>query len=621
MNQYVAAIHGGVSALMLIIVGYICTWLKFVPLKDFSTLNLYTAKCCFFFMTFKSLAGKDKAQLDFRPLLISTLMSLSLYILMALIIIFILPKSFFKAKKTDNTYQKPNQEINKNIEKQINGNNKNTTIDETRNDSESQYSNSSTNEDGSTSSSTPEVLFEEVITHPNHLNTNHHHHNADEQRKNQQTIINGMNPKDNHQDENILLKKSEKSKLFRKKKEFDTPEDKFGIFLSTAFPTVYVNYLISGLPIFLSLWDESETAVITMMLITNEIVSLPILLLLSNFRRVYVAKKDIKNKKEKKEIKENDKLSILTIIGNSNSTDQDQVVSSLPSNSDSQPIDEENNKNTKQPSIDDNLDDEESSEKSNSTKSDTENIKQQEKLENSDIENSNLVKESESKQQQEENSKNSSNESETIHKKISRISNSNMESAELNNKNDDSTINSNEIINDYKDEEEEFIFSGKKIVLEILNTLIHNMFLVGIVAGFVYLAITSKVCTFLYQLMTLLSNCVLPFSLFSVGAYLSSQSLISCNWMVFLFSLVARLIVGPILAGLFCYALKFPGRLARQCIVIATMPTRVTCAAITENEGLGVGVSSTMIMWSCVFMVPAVVLWMWALNYAHLFED
>ena len=87
--------------------------------------------------------------------------------------------------------------------------------------------------------------------------------------------------------------------------------------------------------------------------------------------------------------------------------------------------------------------------------------------------------------------------------------------------------------------------------------------------------------------------------------------------MVFLFSLVGRLIVGPVLAGVFCYALKFHGRLAHQCIVIATMPTRVTCAAITENEGLGVGVSSAMIMWSCVFMVPMVVLWMWVLNYTH----
>lgn len=617
MNQYVAAIHGGVSALMLIIVGYICTWLKFVPLKDFSTLNLYTAKCCFFFMTFKSLAGKDKTQLDFRPLLVSTLMSLSLYILMALLIIFILPKSFFKAKQTDDTHQKPNQQINKNIEKEINRNNENTTIVETKNDSESQCSNYSTNEDRSTSSSTPEVLFEEVITHPNHQNTNHHHHNADEERKKQQKIINGMNSNENYHDEKILLKKSEKSKLFRKKKEFDTPEEKIGIFLSTAFPTVYVNYLISGLPIFLSLWDESETAVITMMLITNEIVSLPILLLLSNFRRVYVAKKEIKNEKEKKV---NDKINILTIIDNSNSTDQNQTASSLPSDSDSQSSDEENDKSTKQPSIDDNIDNEESSTKSNTTKSDTENIKPQE---NSEIENSNSAKKSDLKQEEkEENNKNNNNESETVYKIISNTKNSNIENTELNNKNDDSTINSNEVIDDHKDDdEEEFIFSGKKIALEILNTLIHNMFLVGIVAGFVYLAITSKVCTFLYQLMTLLSNCVLPFSLFSVGAYLSSQSLISCNWMVFLLSLVARLIVGPILTGLFCYALKFPGRLARQCIVIATMPTRVTCAAITENEGLGVGVSSTMIMWSCVFMVPAVVLWMWALNYAHLFED
>lgn len=112
--------------------------------------------------------------------------------------------------------------------------------------------------------------------------------------------------------------------------------------------------------------------------------------------------------------------------------------------------------------------------------------------------------------------------------------------------------------------DEKVEFSAKKILIELLSTLINNMFLVGIVLGFIYLAKTSKICTFIYQLMTFLSNCVLPFSLFSVGAYLSSQNLISCNWLVFLISIVSRLIIGPIITGVFCFALKFPGRLARQ---------------------------------------------------------
>lgn len=177
MNQFVSAFHGGVSALLLIIVGYICTWLKLVPLRDFSSLNLFTAKCCFFFMTFKSLAGKNKSQFDFRPLLISTLMSLSLYLILAIFIIFILPKSFFKHKQAIN---QQNEESN---QASNNANNINQSIEFNKNLTENNEDNLSNSNDNKSTSSTPEVLFEEVIIHPNHLNNNHHHHDKDEEKK------------------------------------------------------------------------------------------------------------------------------------------------------------------------------------------------------------------------------------------------------------------------------------------------------------------------------------------------------------------------------------------------------------------------------------------------------
>lgn len=55
------------------------------------------------------------------------------------------------------------------------------------------------------------------------------------------------------------------------------------------------------------------------MLISNEIVSLPILLLLSNFRKFYLHKKAIK--------KEFEKISVLKIKDESNTPDQEQVIS------------------------------------------------------------------------------------------------------------------------------------------------------------------------------------------------------------------------------------------------------------------------------------------------------
>lgn len=217
-------------------------------------------------------------------------------------------------------------------------------------------------------------------------------------------------------------------------------------------------------------------------------------------------------------------------------------------------------KSDKQFSIDDNVDTEEVS--SNSTISNEgENIQQ----ESTDCEMTNSNEETESSKN---NEKEEEDKEEAVHSKVT-ISSSN---ESINSSADKNCNNNNESINDTKkfdnnieedEDEDEFVFSTLKNI-EILSTLIHNMFLVGIVVGFIHLAITSKVCTFLYQLMTLLSNFFLHFSLFSVGAYLSSQSLISCNWMVFLFSLFGRSIVGPVLAGVFCYALKFHGLFSWQ---------------------------------------------------------
>lgn len=616
MNQYIAAVHGGVSALMLIIVGYICSLFKLIPLKDFGILNLYTSKCCFFFMTFKSLAGKNKTQLDFSPLLISTLMSISLYLLIALFIFIIFPKTFFKQKQLADKHQesikkltnknkneKSNTKNNLNSNKQQENNNVLTNNEENESYNLHKTNDFSNNFNSSCSSKTPPILFEEALNHQNYNHESDHHFNK---------------KKNNHEEQSKHIEKEEKYKkngykniFFKRKKTFDTPDDKFGIFLTTAFPSVYVNYLISGLPIFLSLWDESETTVITMMLITNEIVSLPILLLLSNFRKFYL------HKAIKKEF---EKISVLKIKDESKTPDQEQVTSISSNKTYDNKCENRKIGSREDLSINDIADINNNSNSTNDIENIIQNPAETEINNINKTNNKNCDNLNEGKRQininQENDRQNLSNDL------INSNSTGNINNSACIEIIDDSNTTQSENKNETKNEIDEKVeFSAKKILIELLSTLINNMFLVGIVFGFIYLAITSKMCTFIYHLMTLLSNCVLPFSLFSVGAYLSSQNLISCNWLVFLISIVSRLIIGPILAGVFCFALKFPGRLARQCIILTTMPTRVTCAAITENEELGIGVSSTMVLWSCVFMIPAVVLWMWILDYTHLFEN
>lgn len=70
--------------------------------------------------------------------------------------------------------------------------------------------------------------------------------------------------------------------------------DKFGFYLSSVFPVAYLNYVISGIPIFTSLWPIEESVVISMITLSNDLVSSPIFLILSGIYEIYNENKILK---------------------------------------------------------------------------------------------------------------------------------------------------------------------------------------------------------------------------------------------------------------------------------------------------------------------------------------
>lgn len=57
-------------------------------------------------------------------------------------------------------------------------------------------------------------------------------------------------------------------------------KNRFGTYLSTVFPTTYINYIISGTPVFNALWPPKESVLVNMMMIANDLISSPIFLFL-----------------------------------------------------------------------------------------------------------------------------------------------------------------------------------------------------------------------------------------------------------------------------------------------------------------------------------------------------
>lgn len=57
-------------------------------------------------------------------------------------------------------------------------------------------------------------------------------------------------------------------------------KNRFKTYLATVFPTCYINYVISGVPVFNALWPPNENVLISMMMMSNDMITSPIYFLL-----------------------------------------------------------------------------------------------------------------------------------------------------------------------------------------------------------------------------------------------------------------------------------------------------------------------------------------------------
>ena len=163
-------------------------------------------------------------------------------------------------------------------------------------------------------------------------------------------------------------------------------------------------------------------------------------------------------------------------------------------------------------------------------------------------------------------------------------------------------------------------FSFQTIVGILLN-VIKSPFLLGNVFGIIYAAIPIGYPLYLKWLLQFTGDLVFSLSLLCVGVFLAQHSLLSCHWAQFIFCLITRFFIGSIIAGLFCKALGMAPRLARQCIVIGAQPTAVASYVLSSGAHLGEGVASTLIFWTTILTVPAIIAWFSILDGLNIFVE
>jgi predicted permease len=116
-------------------------------------------------------------------------------------------------------------------------------------------------------------------------------------------------------------------------------------------------------------------------------------------------------------------------------------------------------------------------------------------------------------------------------------------------------------------------------------------------------------------------NVVVVFSLICIGAFLCENSLLACHWMQLVFCLCLRFVIAPAIAIGWSFALRFPPTLARQCTILAAMPLSTVAYVVAVGANVGVGVTSTVVFWTVVLVVPVIMGWFFLLDSLGIFLE
>ncbi|EAY17521.1 Auxin Efflux Carrier family protein [Trichomonas vaginalis G3] len=158
-------------------------------------------------------------------------------------------------------------------------------------------------------------------------------------------------------------------------------------------------------------------------------------------------------------------------------------------------------------------------------------------------------------------------------------------------------------------------------VKNVLIRIVTSPILLGNAAGLIYSATGLPMPTFVAEFLKLGGDVVLPMSLFCFGVFLSHHTLVACGWIKFISCLAIRHLISPAWAVLWCYVLKLPGKLSRQCVIMTAQPTAAVAYLLAESTGLGQGIASTMVFWTTIICIPAILFWLWLFDITGLFKE
>lgn len=158
-----------------------------------------------------------------------------------------------------------------------------------------------------------------------------------------------------------------------------------------------------------------------------------------------------------------------------------------------------------------------------------------------------------------------------------------------------------------------------KILFTIVKNIVLNPIMFGNIISFIWAGFGWKFPDFIQAVADIAANGVLASCLLCVGGFLSQNAIIACPWPQFIFCIFVRHFMMSLFAAVFSYAFKIDHLLARQCTIMAALPSATASFLLAHQNGTGPGCSSTLIFFSTILCVPAMIGWLSALDALKIF--
>ena len=156
---------------------------------------------------------------------------------------------------------------------------------------------------------------------------------------------------------------------------------------------------------------------------------------------------------------------------------------------------------------------------------------------------------------------------------------------------------------------------------QIMLRVIKSPIIIGNCLGFIWAGTGLKLPIFLDKLLEMGNNCVTAISLMMCGAFIAQNSLMGCPWWEFVIAIIVRHFAMPAIVIMYCYALNISHSIARKCIVLSSLSTAATAFLMSAETKIEPGIASTMVLWTTVLMIPAVIMWFSILDATGLFPE